>query len=318
MLSGVLAALGLPASALVLALARAGSVGALFVGFGTLLVRVVIARPVLARADAAGGAARRRLAWMLGAALAVAAAATLAWLASETAALADPDDWSATLAMIPTVLTGTEFGTLIAVRLALLVLIALAAVAGRSAIATALAAVAVVLQAGHLHAFAMVRGPSVLLASEVVHVFAAAAWLGALPGLLVVVATLPAEPAGRAAARFSPVGRAAVLAIAASAAWQARMLVGTLAGLLGTPYGWICLAKLALFIALLALAAENRFALVPRLARDRTAPAHLALLRGIACELVLGVAVVMLAALLGSGVTPPPVDVPPAAATHAT
>ncbi len=266
------------------------------------------------------GIRRRGGGWarLLGAALAVAAAATLAWLALETEVLADTEGWSATLAEIPTVLTGTEFGTLIALRLALLILIAAAAAVGRGAIAMVLAAAAVTLQAGHLHAFAMERGPSVLLASEVVHVFAAAAWLGALPGLLVVVATAPAEAAARAAARFSPVGTAAVLAIAASAAWQARMLVGSVADLVGTGYGWICLAKLALFLALLALAAQNRFALVPRLARERTAPAHRALLRCIGFELALGVAVLTLAAALGSGIVPPPVDVPPAAATHAT
>ena len=316
MLSGALAAFGLSAPALLLASARAGSVGALFVVFGTLLVQVAIAGPLLAHAG--DEAARRRLGRLLGAALAVAAAATLVWLALQTEALADTEGWSATLAEIPTVLAGTEFGTLIALRLALLILIAAAAAVGRGAIATVLAAAAVTLQAGHLHAFAMERGPSVLLASEVVHVFAAAAWLGALPGLLVVVATAPAEAAARAAARFSPVGAAAVLAIAASAAWQARMLVGSVAALVGTGYGWICLAKLALFLALLALAAQNRFALVPRLARERIAPAHRALLRCIGFELALGVAVLTLAAALGSGIVPPPVDVPPAAATHAT
>jgi putative copper export protein len=311
-LSGALPAFGLDALALSLALARAVAVGALFVVFGALLMRVGIAGPVLGRSDAMH-AIVPPLARLLRIALATAAAAAAVWLALQTAALADTGGAMATLAAIQSVLTGTEFGTLIIERLLLLGLIALASAVGSRwwhSVATVLAAVAVALQAEHLHAFAIARGPSVLLASETLHLLAAAAWLGALPALLIIIATAPAALAARLAARFSPLGALAVAVIAASAAWQTRMLVGSLTGLLGTGYGWVCLAKLALLLALIGLAAHNRFALVPRLAREATAPARRALLRSVALELACGIVVLVLAASLGSGTVTPPIDMP--------
>jgi putative copper export protein/mono/diheme cytochrome c family protein len=311
MLNGALPAFGLDAPALALALSRAVAVGALFVVFGTLIMRVGIAGPLLTRADGTG-AIVRHLARTLVIALATGAAATLVWLALQTAALADTEGAIATLAAIPSVLTGTEFGTLVILRLALLGLIALGCAGGRAwsrLLATMLAAGAVGLQAGHLHALAMVRGPSVLLASEALHVLAAAAWLGALPALLIIVAAAPAALAARIAARFSPVGVLAVLVIGATAAWQARALVGGFTGLLGTAYGWICLAKLSLFLVLLRLATKNRLTLLPRLARAPSAAARRAMLGSVALELALGTAVVMLAALLGTGAVPPGIHV---------
>ena len=289
---------GLGPEDLLLVLGRALAVGTLFVAFGTALIRRCVAGVPTPDADRS----LQRLQW---AALGAAVAATLLWCATETAAMAGTDSPAAMLAMLPAVLSGTAFGHLVLIRVGLLALAAAATVGGASALATVLIGLAVVVQAGHLHAFAMRPGPSLLLAAEALHVLAAGAWLGSLPALLILVAATPAERAGMAARRFSALGIAAVLTVAASAAWLAWQLVGTWAGLLDSAYGRVALAKLALFAVLVALAGRNRLWLVPRTMAGGTA-AQRRLRRSIAAAAVIGVIVVALASLLST--LPPAID----------
>ena len=296
MLNGALPVFGLNALALSLALARAVAIGALFLVLGTLLIRVAIAAPLPA-------AVAPRLARLIRVALGVSTLAMLAWLLLQTAVITDASSMQAVLAGVPTVLEHTEFGTLVILRLLLLGAISLALAIQRPwapLAATALTILAIGLQAGHLHGLSMYRGPSALLASEVLHVLAAAAWLGGLPGLLLVVRAAPPALAARATRRFSPVGAVCVLALAATAAWQSWTLLGGVPGALGTAYGWVCLSKALLFAVLLGFAARNRFRLVPRLSGPAPLQAQRALARSIAVEMAAGVLVVMLAALLSA------------------
>lgn len=280
-------------AALLAELSRVLAVGALFVTFGTLLIRIMVAGAM----PEVHGLARLQC-W----ALTGAAAGAVLWWAMQTAAMAETDGMAETFAAMPAVLGQTTFGHLIALRLMLLALVGLAFAVRRdwtTRLAALAAGIAVALQAAHLHALAMQPGPSLLLASETLHMLAAAAWLGSLPALLILVARAPPSLAAIVARRFSPLGIAAVLALAASAAMQAATLLGGWAALFGTTYGRLCLAKLTLFGALLALAARNRLHTVPRLAAGE-ATSRAALMRSIAVATLLGAAVLVLASLLSA------------------
>ena len=290
-----MAAGGLAPDIMLLALSRALAVATLFTAFGTLLVRRCIAT---APADRAARWLRR----LQGLALSAAAAATLAWAVLEAGVMGESPGPAEAIAVLPEMLADTVFGHMLLARLALLALTAalLVAARGRAAgLALVPAGLAVVLQVAALHGYAMHQGPSLLLVAEALHVLAAAAWLGALPALAVIAAASPAKVAGQAAHRFSALGIAAVVTLAATAGVQARALVGTWAGLFDSAYGRVALAKLLLFALLVAFAARNRLRLVPLTAAGDAA-AHARLRRSIAAAAVLGLVVIALASLLST------------------
>lgn len=133
-----------------------------------------------------------------------------------------------------------------------------------------------------------------------VHALALIFWAGALPGLVVA---LRAPDAATQMARFSRLAVPAVAALVVTGAVLALRQVETPAALIGTPYGGILLAKLALVFAVLALAAHHRFRLTPALAHAPEA-ARPAFTRSLRLELVLMVAIL---ALTGAfRLTPPP------------
>jgi len=163
------------------------------------------------------------------------------------------------------------------------------------------------------HAAASEGWPGTLhLASDVVHLLAAGAWLGALCALLAILArSREAAPAalaqaGAALVRFGAPGTGIVALLVATGAYNLVMIVGYdgLLALPGTLYGRLLLAKLALFVAMLVLAATNRWRLTPRLERSRTiggsAAAVRALRRSIRLEAGAAIAILLLVAWLGT------------------
>ena len=79
------------------------------------------------------------------------------------------------------------------------------------------------------------------------------------------------------------------------------MLVGSVHGLTGTPYGRLLLMKIALFLLLVGLAAINRFVLVPRIARERKPmKGTTALIWTIGIEQTLGLAIIAVVSILGT------------------
>ena len=95
----------------------------------------------------------------------------------------------------------------------------------------------------------------------------------------------------------------AVGVIAASGVTMAAAMAGGVPGLLGTPYGLVLQLKTGLFVAVLALAALNRFVLAGRLeeAGSRSSVPLLRALRlSIAAELGLGLVIVLAAGTLAS------------------
>ena len=291
-----------------LALTRGAADTALLAQFGALFALAWLAPPFLPDRNAPAARRLTRLAFLL---LLAAALLTLAWLAAET------QDMAGSLTALPLLLQQTLYGHLVLTRLALLGLAALALAFHHPWPGTLFAAAALATQAGHDHAWAMYDGPSLLLLSTIAHLLAAGAWLGGLPPLGILIATLPAPQAAQAARRYAHLGTACVAILTVTALFQASTLIGAPAHLLDTAYGLVASAKIALFAALLALAALNRFRLTPALATPALAtpalatpaPPRRALLRSLTLETALGLCVILAAGMLTS--LPPSMHEPP-------
>jgi putative copper export protein/mono/diheme cytochrome c family protein/peroxiredoxin len=132
--------------------------------------------------------------------------------------------------------------------------------------ALALSALALVLVGTSSHAAVGSEGswPGVV---EMAHLLAAGVWAGSLPPLALLLflaghgGTTPDPFAVGTVRRFSRVALVAVLVFAGSGVASAWLLVGGVTGLLGTAYGHWLLAKLALLMPALLLAAASRVAL---------------------------------------------------------
>ena len=287
---------------LLLVLARGASVAALLSVFGTAVFSVLVAPKALARAtpevSARIGAALLAMA-RLG--LLMALASMLAWLVLQAVDMAGAHGLRDVVASVPAVVSGTLFGHLIAAQAALLVaaLLAIGCGGGRPGWgAVGLSGAALALQAGHGHALAM-GGPGLLLVSDVLHLLAAGAWLGGLLPLLVLVAAAPLKTGAAAARWFSPLGKACVAAMVASAAVQFWELIGGVPGLIGTAYGWVAGAKLTLLVVLLGFAAANRYRLAPALLHpEQPEAARRALVRSVAVQTGFGLLAVLAATTL--------------------
>lgn len=137
----------------------------------------------------------------------------------------------------------------------------------------------------------------------VLHLLAAAFWIGALAPLS-SAALLPTG--ADLLHRFGNIAAfgVAVLIIAGTA--LAYLLSGSLAALFGSAYGLGLLFKVGIVSALLALAAMNKVRLVPALRAEKPGAAH-ALQRSILLEMV-AVALILLATATLTSVTTPPVN----------
>jgi putative copper resistance protein D len=315
MLNGSVPLLDLAEGGLLLAFIRSLSVIALFSIYGTLLFRVVVAPRAFGRMSVELGARIQgqllRLIWI---SLAIEALALVVWLVIEAGIFVEAPSLRATLIAVWPVLSKTAFGHVMLMQLA--ALLATIAVLGRGLdmlrwrLAACMAALATLLHEGHSHALAMAHGLSILLISEGLHLLCAGAWLGGLLPLLLVTQAATHETAARAARDFSPLGKLCLYGLVASAAYQGWVLLGSVAGLLGTAYGWMATEKAALFVVLFGFAWINRYRLAPALLGEDADVARRALVRSIALQTVFGLAVVVAAGLLSS--LPPGLHTQPA------
>jgi putative copper export protein/mono/diheme cytochrome c family protein len=228
------------------------------------------------------------------------------WLPLQAAAVTDDGSIEQILAAIPIVAWGSHFGSLLLARLALSLLAVLVFWSGRSTwrcwCGLILASAAVVLQVGLGHGVSMAGGLGItLLAGEAVHLLAAAAWLGGLLPLYLLVRSWPVEAARRVVGRFSRLGLGYVLLLTVTIVIQSWVLVGSLAGLVGTEYGRLALVKGVLFALLVGLAALNRLRLMPAMTGAGAALATLRLRRSIAAEIAIGFIVILVAGILLTG-----------------
>ena len=251
------------------------------------------------------GAARHRRAVAAAATLALLSA--IAWLWAETARMTGG---APTPALALKVLDATEFGRAWVVRLALLVLwlVAILCARGRGmlivAAALGIGAAASLAFSGHAAAEGTLG-----LVLDMVHLTAASLWLGALLPFALLLrsaaragTTAALAEAARAARRFSPLGLFCVGGLLATGLFRACFLVGTIPGLVGTPYGQLLSIKIALFLAMVALAAINRQRLTPALATLHGRDAARRLMRSALVEAALGLVILVDVGALGISV----------------
>jgi putative copper resistance protein D len=110
------------------------------------------------------------------------------------------------------------------------------------------------------------------VAADAAHLLAAGAWLGGLVPLGFMLLGHAGPRTGYGAVdvdgvlmRFSGMGYAAVSTLVGTGLINSWLLVGSVSSLPRSAYGQILLAKLAFFAGMLALAAANRFWLIPAL-----------------------------------------------------
>lgn len=258
---------------------------------------------------------------LIGAGLLLAAASILG-LAAQSSLLAGSVSEGLKAATLTAVVSSMNLGKAAVVRSAVAILAVICLVAlkpGRPAwiVAAALGAIATASLAwmGHGAATEGALGP-MHLASDVLHALAAAAWLGALAGFIGLLEFQSSTRTGQQALRralhgFSGIGSALVALLIVTGLINGWILVGpeNLSGLWTTPHGRLLSLKLILFIAMLGLAAANRFRHTPSLGRALTVSASpeaplQTLRRSVFLETGLGVAVLALVAVFGT--LPPP------------
>ena len=246
---------------------------------GTLVFRAVVADRALLSAEAVATVMRmqiRRVAWV---GLAITVVSGAIWLLLEAAAMSGLALREAITAdVLSTVVNETQFGLDFEIRSVLVIILAACLAFDRLAparwlaLASALGFVAAIAWTGHAGSTPGEMG-LLHLTADTLHLIAAAAWTGSLVPfalLLAVARRYPGEASARlardAAQRFSTLGIASVATALGSGIVNAWILVGSVNGLIATPYGRLLMLKIALFVAMLAFAAVNRFWLTPRLA----------------------------------------------------
>ena len=250
----------------------------------------------------------------------IGAALSILGLLTMAASMADIPLGSLDRAGVEAFLTGMTAGTAWLVRMATLVALALSAAIlhrwPRPALFVAAqgSGIALATLAWNGHG-AMDDGTVgwLHLGADMVHLLAAGVWIGALAGLGMLVSRSAARMdrqhltiTHRALEGFSGTGSVVVALIVVTGLVNSWLLVG-LGGISSLPtsfYGQFLLAKVGLFLAMLVLAAANRFRLTPALsnamARDDHAAAICALRWSLGFEASLAVIVLGIVALLGT------------------
>jgi copper transport protein len=153
------------------------------------------------------------------------------------------------------------------------------------------------------HGAALPQGAVPGITIDWLHIVAATTWVGGLIALAASVRVLNRDSSaafmlGRLVRRFARLALLAAVLVLLSGVLQSGLELGNLAALTGTLYGQLVLAKVALLLAMLALAGFNEWR-----ARTSSGAGAFSFSRGVSAELTLGVVVFGVAAVLSS--TPP-------------
>jgi putative copper resistance protein D len=161
---------------------------------------------------------------------------------------------------------------------------------------------------------AATKGTAGLLhvSNDILHTLAASVWIGALVVFLILLVTddrqagASREALHRALHGFSGIGSGLVAALVATGLINSWFVIGLegLSRLWTSPYGQLLTLKLVLFLAMVGLAAANRFHLTPRLGAALGAPssardAVVGLRSSLAWETGISIAVLGLVAWFG-------------------
>lgn len=284
----------------------------------------LIAAPALRRAQvdpSASVAIRTRLAWIAWISLIVALISAVPWLIIVAESMSgQPLGELYAQGVLGTVLAQTDFGHDWLLRVVLACALGGLFVDFFNAEGTAsriLQAAAVVLAAAYAGSLAWTghaiggQGVEGVLhpAADVLHLIAAAAWVGGLAPLTLLLTMTGTDVAALAVARittlrFSNLGIASVAALLVSGFVNSWYLVGSIEALTTTDYGRLLLVKLSLFLVMVAIAAVNWSRLTPRLAQNTdmaaAQQARRRLRRNAAIEAVLGSVIIVIVAVLGT------------------
>jgi copper resistance protein D len=283
---------------------------------GSLIFRAVVAEPALRSGEAGARLLRTqtlRVAWS---GLAISMASGTIWLLLQAASMSGlPLGEAVTPAVLSTVLNETQFGLVFEIRLALAVVLAGCLAYDRLvplrwlALASAIGLIAGIAWTGHAGSSAGPYG-IVHLTADLLHLVAAAAWLGGLVSLTLLLPAARGKDhastslAGDATKRFSTLGIASVGTLFLTGFVNAWFLVGSLDALMATDYGRLLTLKIGLFAVMAAFAAVNRFWLTPRLLSPAESQTHLHSLRQLTrnstIEIVLGLTIYGIVGVLGT------------------
>lgn len=141
------------------------------------------------------------------------------------------------------------------------------------------------------------------VAMNVIHLTAAAIWVGGLVSLILMARIRSRQPnAGSMApqvVRFSGVATLAIVAVAAAGIGMSLTIVDGLGDYLGTAWGRILLVKVALVGGAVGIGAYNHFVVVPALETDPAHPIYLPRSRStITAEVVILLAVAVITGFL--------------------
>ena len=272
---------------------------------GGIVFLVLLASPLRRELGAGGAAAFGRCCRLLLWSASAFAALELAFVLMECVVLAGTVDISLAEALGAAF---ARFGLVAAAAAALTAVLVWQPPAGpRFAALPVLALVMLLAQSATSHAAAQLTGRAPLLLADLVHMAAAAAWIGGIPYLLLALGqTGDGRALARIGRRFSLIAMGSVALLVAAGIGMAVPYIGSIDAIYGTAYGVMVATKVLLLLGLLLLGGMN-YLLVERLRRAPGTPI-LRLRRFAEVEIGLGITVLFAAASLTS--QPPAVDLP--------
>jgi len=283
---------------------------------GLLIFRAFVAEPSLRPSPEGYAVVQSRIAAIAWVGLAITVATGLVWLLLQTMSITGLSSGEAIRsgAML-VVVNETQFGLVSEIRAVLAVMLAPCLIFSRFilsrwlALLAALGLMAAIAWTGHAGSTLGQLG-NLHLAADVLHLGAAAAWIGGLVGLSILFAVGRRRPALEweplqldAVRRFSTLGIISVATLIASGIVNAWILVASFRGLLVTNYGQLLLLKVALFAIMVIFATVNRLLLTPRLAlaaKGTAEPALATLTRNTLIEIALGLVTFAIVGVLGT------------------
>lgn len=179
------------------------------------------------------------------------------------------------------------------------------------ALACGAVALATLLWSGHAAATEDALGTAHRI-SDIAHMLAAAIWIGGVAAFGLLLRRHSNEQGAtnvvivaRALINFSRVGTAAVATIVLTGIFNGAAIIGVnVTAFFRSTYGWLLVAKIILFIAMLTLAANNRWKLTPALQEsvenEGSTKAIIELRKSLALEALAAAAILALVAWLGT------------------
>ncbi len=284
---------------------------------GSLIFRAVVAKPALRSDQAIAKLFRAQalvVAWI---GLSITIASGVIWFLLQAVTMSGrPFGEAMTSDVLLTVLNQTQFGLVFEIRIALAIILTAClaydrlAQADWLALAAALGLIAAIAWTGHAGATPGEMG-NLHLTVDVLHLMAAAAWIGGLVSLALLLAAARnirgaawAPLAREATERFSTLGIISVATLMVTGAVNAWILVGSFHALVMSGYGRLLMLKIVVFAIMLVFAAANRFWLTPQLAFSSANETQLDALRQLtrnsAIEIALGFTIFAIVGLLGT------------------